>query len=136
MTNEGSEQTARVVFMFHDRYQLVINRGSDDGVEIGDRYIVFGLSGEEIFDPDTGDSLGNLELVRGRGVVVHVQPKMSTIESTEHKVKPGKKRTVRREGGLNAFVRSAPTVEQVEEGAETLSLPFEDVALGDHARPI
>jgi hypothetical protein len=51
---------------------VVINHGSRQGVKVGDQFVVFGI-GPHIADPDTGEDLGILERVRGRGEVVHVQ---------------------------------------------------------------
>jgi len=59
---------------------LILNKGSDDGIEIGDSFFVYGLSEEEIIDPDTGLSLGRLEIVRGTGVVTYVQAVMCTLQ--------------------------------------------------------
>ena len=42
--------------------------------------LVYGEGGE-IFDPDTKKPLGKLEIVKGTGRVVHVQPKMCTIRT-------------------------------------------------------
>lgn len=63
-----------------DREKLVMNRGSKDGVRIGQRYLVYNL-GDEIIDPETNQSLGVLEIVKGTGKVVHLQEMMATIES-------------------------------------------------------
>jgi hypothetical protein len=62
--------------------ELVINLGSSHGVIEDSKFIVFAL-GEEMKDPDTGESLGQLEIVKGRAEVKHVQEKMSTVRSTE-----------------------------------------------------
>lgn len=63
-------------------YQLVINRGSSQGVRPGERYLVY-REGEEVFDPDTGESLGVYEEVVGRARVILVKEKNSTLESDE-----------------------------------------------------
>ena len=60
--------------------EVVINRGSHQGVKLGDKFLVFGI-GPRIIDPDTHDDLGELELVRGRGEVVHVQEHLATLRS-------------------------------------------------------
>lgn len=61
---------------------LVVNLGSTSGVSVGDRFLVYRL-GEEILDPDTGESLGALEMVVGPAKAVHVQEKMSTLVSDQ-----------------------------------------------------
>src|SRR5882672_5460239 len=74
--------------------EIVINRGSQNGVKIGDQYLVFG-EGPMIQDPDTGKDLGQLELVRGRGEVVHVQEHLATIRSIERRRERPAKRVFR-----------------------------------------
>ena len=64
------------------RRKVVLNKGSQDGISDGDRFVVFN-TGEEIHDPRTGESLGILEKVKGKGEVIHVQDNMCTIETYE-----------------------------------------------------
>ena len=45
--------TAKIVKII-DTFKFVINRGSNDGVNLGENYLIFVL-GEKIFDPDTGE---------------------------------------------------------------------------------
>src|SRR5947207_1217172 len=52
---------------------LILAAGSEDGVKEGTEFVIFQL-GEPIPDPETGESLGELELVKGRVVATHVQP--------------------------------------------------------------
>ncbi len=65
-----------------DVYRVVINKGYDAGVRKGQRFRIYKI-GEEVFDPETELSLGKLELIRGVGEVIHVQPSMATLESAE-----------------------------------------------------
>ena len=65
-----------------DEYSVVINRGEEHGVEVGQKFILVGM-GEVITDPDTGDDLEQLEIVRGKVEVTHVQNKISTSSSYE-----------------------------------------------------
>lgn len=39
--------------------------------------------GEPVLDPDTGENLGELELIRGRGVVSNIQSRFSVVDSSE-----------------------------------------------------
>jgi hypothetical protein len=55
---------------------IVINRGSDHGVREGKRFVVF-TELDEVEDPESGDSLGKLELVKARIVASHVQERMA-----------------------------------------------------------
>lgn len=61
-------------------HQVVINLGKEDGLKIGDRYLIY-VESEEIIDPDTGLSLGFLEVSRGTTCVSHVQPNMAVLSS-------------------------------------------------------
>lgn len=76
-----SRYFAKVVNV-QDEYTVVINAGANQGVKIGDNYLIVGL-GPEILDPDTNEPLERLELVRGRVSVSHVQEKISTLKSSE-----------------------------------------------------
>ncbi|NBI61314.1 hypothetical protein D3Z53_25830 [Lachnospiraceae bacterium] len=64
-----------------DNNQLVLNIGSCDDVVMGQRFLIYGLSDDEIIDPITHESLGHLELVRGTGSVIFIQEKMCIIKS-------------------------------------------------------
>ena len=59
-----------------DEVKVVINRGSKDGVKPGMRFVAY-AEVDEVTDPDTGESLGKWELVKGRLLAAHVQPRMS-----------------------------------------------------------
>src|SRR5690606_9132438 len=61
-------------------YVIIINRGSDDGIKSYMRFLVFD-TGEEIIDPVTKESLGNLEIAKGFFKVKHVQEKITTLVS-------------------------------------------------------
>ncbi len=121
--------------------EVVINRGSAQGVKTGDRFLVFGI-GPHIADPDTGEDLGVLELVRGQGRVVHVQEHLSTIRTAERRRTRPAKRITTREAGLSTtdFIlsrlggKSASVIE--EELSPEEEVPFESVQLGDFAKPI
>lgn len=66
-----------------DDYTLVLNRGSKDGIENNFRFLIYEI-GEEIFDPDTKEPLGKLEVIKGIGKVTHLQEKMCTITSDQY----------------------------------------------------
>lgn len=113
-----------------DRLTLVINRGAADGVSIGDRFLIYGL-GTEVFDPDTGRSLGQLEVVKGTGKVVHVQLRMATV-SSDMKSQPV--RTVRKSNPGLASILGGMEVQ--EEILPSERVPFEGVDIGDMVRKI
>ncbi len=62
--------------------KVVLNKGSKDGISNGDKFVVFNL-GEEVHDPKTGESLGILEEIKGKGEVIHAQDHMCTIQTYE-----------------------------------------------------
>lgn len=130
--NEEYKSLPKVIKVVDD-YQIVINRGSESGITLGSRFLIFG-GGEELRDPDTGENLGMLEFVRGKAKVVHVQAKMSTLDSDEYSVTPGKKRVIKRQGGVWSFSGQAGT-EEVTEGEERHKTELE-ATVGDYARPI
>lgn len=105
-----------------DRFNIVMNKGSEHGVKMGDRFLVVGL-GPAITDPDTQEDLGRLEIVRGRVRISHVQEKISTAISCEVEkssdVKEIKKVTSRNSSGLASFLGPQDTVtESIKPGEE------------------
>jgi len=107
---------------------VVINRGRDDGITEGQHFIIYQLD-EEILDPDTGESLGVLEIPKGEGVVMHAQEKMAVIRSNKF--------------GETVVTKSNPHLGMlgIALGAETREqkgkiIPFKKVRQGDLAKPI
>ncbi|WP_418451867.1 hypothetical protein [Candidatus Ventrimonas sp.] len=111
-----------------DEYKLVLNIGSDDGAKQGQKYLIYEVGPEEIFDPDTKESLGFLELVKGTGIITHVQPKMSTIESCIYDKSSSK--TVRRNplGVLSDYVETVDS--------NQIQRPFENPRINDLAKRV
>ena len=67
---------------------VVINRGSAHGVKEGMRFAIF-TELDEVKDPETGESIGKLELVKARVVAMHVQENMATAEAEPPLEPPG-----------------------------------------------
>lgn len=63
--------------------EVVLGAGANQGVLKGMDYIIYEPC-EEIFDPETGDSLGHLEIVKGHVKVDHVMPGIC-IAKTNHR---------------------------------------------------
>lgn len=61
------------------RGKVFINRGKDGGLKVGQVLEVY-YPGEELFDPDTGESLGGGEEFVGKVKVTRVNPKMTTAK--------------------------------------------------------
>lgn len=93
--------------------EVVINLGAQNGLRQGQEVLIYAI-GEELFDPETKESLGQLELVKGRGRVTHLQPRLATVENTE---------TYKREQ-FGMFGR----------GAELATAPFRNPSVGDLVR--
>jgi hypothetical protein len=69
----------KVIRIFSET-SLLVNLGKNDGVERGKRLAVIERAGD-VKDPDTGESLGELELVKTELVAVYVQDRMSTLKT-------------------------------------------------------
>lgn len=76
---KGMDNPIAKVAKVLEQGNLVISKGAKDGVKTDQTFILY-QPGEEIFDPDTGASLGLLELVKGRAKVAHVQEGMSILK--------------------------------------------------------
>lgn len=106
-------------------WEVVLNIGAQDGVELSQKYVIFSL-GPELKDPNTGESLGCFEVVRGRGRVTHVQERMCTLRSQNTRWSA---RTT-----LNALASITGTREPAE--LQEVAAPFDEISVGDLARRI
>lgn len=61
--------------------ELILAAGAKDGVEEGMEFIVYTLS-DSVWDPDTGEDLGQIEIVKAKLIAAHVQEHM-TIARTK-----------------------------------------------------
>ena len=142
-TNKVTEESvpATVVSKI-DGYTVAINRGARDGVQMGQRFCIYAVSDEPINDPNTGESLGQLEIVKGTGKVINVQERMSSIESdrygsgqTKRVIKHADKSPL-----LKSWIMVDPSFREhlEEEIIEMPSnrLPFENARVGDRAKRI
>lgn len=115
--------------------ELVINRGSNDGVQIGMRFAVLNRHGSDIRDPESGEVLGSVEVEKAVVKIVRVQERLAVGRTF---------RTLRTTGGpLSSFAEtmemlSRPTRVQTESlkaaGKEDrLELPAEEslIRVGD-----
>jgi hypothetical protein len=73
-----------------DDYKIAINKGLNDGIKKNDIFIIF-EKGEELFDPDTKESLGFLEIPKLKMKVFNIQEKMSLLESAETTIETDRK---------------------------------------------
>lgn len=65
-----------------DEYTVVINAGSNQGINRGKTFEIYSL-GSEVTDPDTGASLGTLDYVKAKIVATDVFPKMSVCKNRD-----------------------------------------------------
>ena len=70
----------------NDDAKLVINKGSKDGITKKDTFMVY-ENGNELFDPESKESLGVLEIPKLAMKVFSIQEKMTILESDEYKIK-------------------------------------------------
>jgi hypothetical protein len=59
-----------------DETHVILNIGSNHGVKLNQIFLIY-QEGDEVFDPDTNESLGKVEISKGRINVEHVQDKMA-----------------------------------------------------------
>lgn len=104
---------------------VVINKGSGDGVDVGQRFLIYALSDSSLSDPATGEDLGRLEVIRGTGVVTHLQEKVATVKSDMTKMRR------RRSSGFGGVMAALGDVIYDEE-----DVPFRGVERGDLVKSI
>jgi len=105
---------------------------------VNDEFVVY-AEGEELTDPDTGESLGTLEIVRGRAYAKHVQKRLTTLRSRETRSGTRDRRrpewrTPLEEPSIDRRL-STPS-EEYFVGAAPVPAPFENVEIGDLARKL
>lgn len=126
-----SEKIGRIIEVL-DPSNVVVNRGSEHGIHTGQTVVVFAI-GQELKDPETGESLGPLEIFRGRGTVIHAQPKVCTVRSTETRREFSDRLRKKVPNMWNRLSTMTEPFEYVTEPVE-VPAPFEDVKVGDHVR--
>ncbi|MGN5130595.1 hypothetical protein ACTG13_13340 [Aeromonas hydrophila] len=117
-----------------DNFSVVINAGEAQNVKVGMKFLIVGL-GDLILDPDTGEELEQLEIVRGRAEVVHVQARLSTLKSIETERQPDTreiKKVTSRNAGLASLIGSQDVVTESIKPSEPILLELNNVCLGDY----
>ena len=129
----NSRYVARVVKIL-DPYHVVINKGQSDGIRIGQKFTIVEI-GELLIDPDTGNQLEALEIVKGKVEASHVQEKISTLKAyeTTQKIQEREiKKTVSASPfGLAGFGGENTVVETLKPTARTLN-PLSGIKPGDY----
>lgn len=121
------------VVKLEDDFTVVVNKGSSSGIKEGDKFIVAGI-GDIITDPDSGEELERLEIVRGKVIATHVQEKISTMKSCDYDRSSGKreiKKVTSKNMGMTSFFGPQDTVtESIIPGEERLKV-LAGVSVGD-----
>ena len=84
MTTHDASITGQVAALLNDR-ELAINRGSIHGVQVGMRFKVLNDVPSEIFDPETGEEIGQIDHPKVRIEITAVHDKFavaSTFQET------------------------------------------------------
>lgn len=74
-------KVARII----DEYSFVINKGAMDSLKEGSEYFIVEL-GEVILDPDTGEELEHLHIVKGSARIATLQERISTLRTSERNI--------------------------------------------------
>ena len=114
-----------------NEYKVVINRGIEHDIRLGQRFLIYKLSDEEIIDPITKEPLGYLEIVKGTGKVIHLQEKMATIESDKTE---RTSTTITKK--IHPYLPPPVLGDPIEEISSPKRVPFDSVQVGDQAKPI
>jgi myosin-crossreactive antigen len=133
-----------------DEYKIAINKGSIDGVNKNNKFIIF-KKGEELFDPDTEESLGFLEIPKLKMKVFNIQEKMTLLESDETIIETDRKikKTIKQYtdkysnpygllsfSGLKNGNDETETIIEEEPKERTITIKERDIEEGNIARRI
>lgn len=73
------DNTTSVVLVLNE-YKIVLNKNKIKDIQVGDRFLIYELTGE-IIDPISKESLGQLKVSKGTGIVTDVQDTMAIVTS-------------------------------------------------------
>lgn len=123
-----------------NEYKVVINKGEFHGIRNGQRVLLYAIDDHEIIAPDTRESLGYLEIVKGQGKVISVQQKMSIVESSKV-IQPNLFDSLLGGNHLQRAISVITTqgkseIERLKQQIEGINLPFENPQVGDKVKPI
>ncbi len=107
--------------------EVALNKGSDDGVEVGMVFKILSAKGSDIKDPDTGESIGSVDIEKTSVKVTTVQDRVS-VGSTF------RTRRVNVGGGLGIINNALFAPPRYEDRIETLKIrdsAFEELGEDD-----
>ncbi|MEE6716150.1 hypothetical protein [Schleiferilactobacillus harbinensis] len=64
-----------------DDHTIVINAGENKGIKENQKFQIIGKKGKEVKDPDTGESLGRLDELKGYVFATTIYPNMTIATS-------------------------------------------------------
>jgi len=124
-------KVARII----DESTVIISVGQQHGVTSGMRFVIY-EEGEEVLDPDTGESLGAWEVVKGEVVAKHVQERITIAQAPPKEARP-------LDGPVSALMAEVSKGRAAEMGRLNVSRSdlsgrpqVGPVAIGDHVRSI
>ncbi|PRM98928.1 hypothetical protein [Aliarcobacter cryaerophilus] len=120
----------KVIKVIDDK-TLVINAGFKKNIIDNYEFLVYEI-GEELFDPDTNESLGKLEIIKGTAKPIHIQENMTIIKSNKYNTVEDKKIIKKSNQGLSLF--SGTHIEEIIEPREKTIKPFDNPAIGDFVK--
>lgn len=84
-----SERIEAMVAQIMNARDLVLNKGSEDGVDVGMRFAILNRKGADIKDPETDEVLGSVELPKTFVKVVSTKPRLSIARTFREFRVPG-----------------------------------------------
>ncbi|EMM0831555.1 hypothetical protein RUW21_002236 [Enterobacter roggenkampii] len=134
----STEYIGVIALVYDDYTQFVLNKGSVHGVKENHRFIIFEL-GNDVIDPETGENLGTLEIIKGRVKPLHIQEKITTLISEEVTTTPVTEEYIYK-NNLSTSTRwglglsnNLPTSKIVSEEAKKIK-PLRNVKVGDKVK--
>ena len=123
----NTEKQVKVVSVVSP-FQIVINAGAETGLRMKQKVMIYAI-GEMMTDPDSGEELEHLEIVKGTGRIIHLQGKISTVKSDMVEETP---RHIKRRTTLGSFSAVLGPSEETEIVKE--DIPFIEPQIGDWVR--
>lgn len=125
---------AKIIHINDDKTQFVINKGSKDRISAYQKFLIVEL-GDSVLDPDTGENLGVLEIVKGETKVFHIQEKMTTIISNEFIHTPAMEEVIYKNGKSRSVfgltMSDQEPSSKIKKQPEKIVKPLKNVKVGD-----
>lgn len=81
MTNSDVEPIRALVARILNTTDLALNKGTNDGVEMGMKFAILSGIGEDIKDPETGEVLDSIPIAKTVVKVVQATPRVSVART-------------------------------------------------------